>query len=211
MNSFNESNVRRDSHGKFANKPGATTPPEAEVEPDLNDNQDFEIEYRGRDYLYQNLIKAPQLDDAEVYDPKTKRDDGMGGKTIGLNRRFSAVAAGLNGLTGVYTATDAALDDCEDAEKRMLDYFQNERGGGKSWTQIIAHPQAQEVVADYAKKFGHSRMLNRRLGMAGVNGFFSDPDPKLATDEASERYREVIGFIREHGFFLSYFGNKKVY
>ena len=32
MNSFNEANVRRDSIGRFANKPGAGTPPEASFE-----------------------------------------------------------------------------------------------------------------------------------------------------------------------------------
>ncbi|MDK7733392.1 hypothetical protein QP568_03655 [Propionimicrobium lymphophilum] len=34
MNSFNEANVRRDSLGKFANKPGSGTPPEASFESD---------------------------------------------------------------------------------------------------------------------------------------------------------------------------------
>ncbi|MDK7733389.1 hypothetical protein QP568_03640 [Propionimicrobium lymphophilum] len=34
MNSFNESNVRRDSIGRFTNKPGADTPPEASFESD---------------------------------------------------------------------------------------------------------------------------------------------------------------------------------
>lgn len=34
MNSFNEANVRRDSVGRFANKPGTGTPPEANFEGD---------------------------------------------------------------------------------------------------------------------------------------------------------------------------------
>ncbi|EPD32583.1 hypothetical protein HMPREF9306_01284 [Propionimicrobium lymphophilum ACS-093-V-SCH5] len=34
MNSFNESNVRRDSIGRFTNRPGADTPPEASFESD---------------------------------------------------------------------------------------------------------------------------------------------------------------------------------
>ncbi len=193
---WNEYDHPRGRDGKFAKKPGDGLAPEIEDEPEIK------VIYRGKDYAYPNLIVAPGVDDSEIYEPGT----------MALKPRFQKIADSITTPGEIYVsgARDDAIDEETRAEKEMLNLIQRKRKLGQSWGLIESDYEVQKAMSTYAKSFGRVRMLEARRWQARIDGYWSDPDEKLAMDHAATRMMDIFNTIKNQGVVQSYMGSRTV-